>query len=126
MFNTVCQPIARFAHVLHPNIGDKADSAVAHSTGHETNLIVPQSKTHFTPIAEGDNEDPMETARRIGLQSARRDPGAVQLAAQRRRVHGEVPVLQQEHLGSSLNLYHHGRDDWRSKSRSYNALHYQQ
>ena len=52
------------------------------------------------------------------------DAGSVQRAAQRRRVHGEVPVLRQGHPYNTQNVVHQVRDFWRSQS--YNALHYQQ
>ena len=58
-----------------------------------------------------------------GLESVWGDPGTVHRAAQRRRVHGDVPVPQQGHPDNTQNLFHQVRDDWRSQS--YRALHYQ-
>ena len=57
------------------------------------------------------------------VQTARRDPGAVLRAAQRKGVLEEVPLLQ-GHLYNAQHLVHQVRDRWRSQS--YNALHYQQ
>ena len=57
-------------------------------------------------------------------QTARRDPGAVQRAAQRRGVHGEVSVPLQVFPNDLENFDHLTRDSWRNQS--YDALQYQQ
>ena len=113
MFDTVDQHIAhysehqdRFARVLHPDVGDQSGSLdrTALSTGCEPNLFLPQSSPHFIEDEELMSVENSQLGQAPSspvlecdvLQTARGDPGAVQRAAQRRRVHGEVPVPPQD------------------------------
>ena len=75
-------------------------------------------RIHESPLGQAPPSPVLED---YGLQTARRDPGAVPRAAQRKSVHEEGPALQ-GHPYNDQNLVHQVRDLW----RSCNALHYQQ
>ena len=126
------------AHVRHSDAGDPSGSIArtAHSTGYEPILSQHEGGANFMSPADGGDEDlkgienlqfgqaPACLApEEYGLESVWGDRGTVHRAAQRRRVHGDVPVPQQGHPDNTQNLFHQVRDDWRSQS--YRALHYQ-
>ena len=118
---------------LHPDVGDQSGSLATTPlfTGYAPNLSPPQSDPNLISMADAENEDRMTVElphlrlpEEYVPQTARRDPGAVQRAAQKYMVHGEVPVLQQrlplytQHLMRDIGVV--------GRNQSYNALQYQQ